>query len=373
MSRSSTELDEVPDLVQVGPTVGLVRKLAGSGYKFTGDLGAELYTGIFLLGYVVPYYQGEGSSDKWVEDVKALWGSWISEEDDGQREMRDVVGSLVKEKIKSVVVDEKAETRWVQGLSVRFLVTTNSLFRPEYIIRCITPSPPGIRIDPLRDILPSREEFDTMLDSLFLPSSTTSPSLALLDPTLPTSSSTPSPPSPTCGKYARAVSALLAHLTTSRTVARSNLWALRHILVLGFYANEYLRVEDIRDGLVTLDVTRDHLEDVVDRVRSLTTYLLGRAEDGVHAKVANLLMSKDGGVTLDDGSLASFVIAVARRAKEKDRVRDTAVLGIVLQHLFSDATKDDADLWLVFARKLEKTGQLLASFASEDPYSLMPL
>jgi hypothetical protein len=372
VSQSSTELDEVPDLVEVGPTVGLVRKLADSGYEFTGDLGAELYTGIFLLGYVVPY-QGERSGDKWVEDVKALWGCWISEEGDGRREMRDVVGSLVKEKLKGVVVDENAETRWVHGLSDKFLVTTNSLSRPEYIIQCITPSPPGIRIDPLRDILPSREEFDTMLDSSSLPSSTTSPSLALLDPTLPTSSSTPTPPSPTCRKYARAVSALLAHLTASRTVARSNLWALRHILVLGFYANEYLRVEDIRDGLMTLDVTRDHLEDVVERVKSLTTYLLGRAEDGVHAKVVNSLASKDGALALDDGSLASFVISVASRAREKDRMRDTAVLGILLQHLFSDATKDDADLWLAFARNLEKTGQLLSSFASENLHSLMPL
>lgn len=240
-----------------------------------------------------------------------------------------------------------------------FLVTDIDLLsRPGYIIRCITPSHPGIHIDPLRDILPSREEFDAMLDSSPLPSSTISPSLALLDPRLPTSTGTPTPPSSICRKYARAVSALLAHLTASRTTARSNLWALRHILVLGFYVNEYLRVEDTRDGFLMSDVTSDHLESVVEKVRSLTTYLLGRVEDGVHAKVVNSLMSKDTMVVLDNGSLASFVIAVARRAKEKDRVRDTAVLGIVLQHLFSDATKDDADLWLALARKLEKTGQL---------------
>ena len=115
MSQSLTKLDEIPDLVEVGPTMGLVRELADSGYEFTGDLGAELYTGIFLLGYVIPY-QGDASSDKWVEDAKALWGSWISKEGDRQREMRDVVGSLVKEKLKGIIVDEKAETRWVTGL-----------------------------------------------------------------------------------------------------------------------------------------------------------------------------------------------------------------------------------------------------------------
>jgi len=257
-------------------------------------------------------------------------------------------------------------------LPVKSLVTnTNLPPRPEYIIGCITPSPPGIYIDPLRDLLPSREEFDTMLGLSSLPSSTSSPSLALLDPTLPTSLGTPTPPTLTCRKYARAVSALLAHLTASRTVARSSLWALRHILVLGFYANEYLLVQDIRDGLVTSDVTRGHLVDVLERVKSLTTYLLGRVEDGVHAKVVNLLTSEGGAV--DDGSLASFITAVVRHAKEKDRVRDTAVLGIVLQHLFSDATKDDADLWLALARRLEKTGQLLSPFASKDPYLLISL
>ncbi|KAF8434511.1 hypothetical protein L210DRAFT_3763021 [Boletus edulis BED1] len=332
VSESTTGLDGVPDLAEVGPIVGLVRELADSGYEFTGDLGAELYTSVFLVGYAVPY-QGEASGDKWVEDAKALWRLWVSQEGDRQREMMDIAGSLVKEKLKSVVVDEKAETR------------------PEYIIQCITPSPPGIRIDPLSDILPSHEEFDTMLDSSSLPSSTTSPSLALLDPTLPTSSDTPTP-SLISRKYARTVSALLAHLTASRTVARSNLWALRHILVLGFYANEYLRVED---SLAMFDVTRDHLVDILEKVKSLTTYLLGRVEDGVHAKVVNMLMSKDGVAALEDGSLASFVISVTRRAKDTDSVRATAVLGIVLQHLFSDATKDDADLWLALARKLERT------------------
>ncbi|KAG6379677.1 hypothetical protein JVT61DRAFT_10198 [Boletus reticuloceps] len=298
VSESTTGLDGVPDLPEVGPTVGLVRELADSGYEFTGDLGAELYTNVFLVGYAVPY-QGEASGDKWLEDAKALWRLWISQEGDRQREMMDIAGSLVKEKLKSVLVDEKAETR------------------SEYIIQCITPSPPGIRIDPLSDILPSHEEFDTMLDSSSLPSSTTSPSLALLDPTLPTSSDTPTP-SVISRKYARTVSALLAHLAASRTVARSNLWALRHILVLGFYANEYLRVED---GLAMFDVTRDHLVDILEKVKSLTTYLLGRVEDGMHAKVVNMLMSKDGVAALEDGSLASFVISVTRRAKNTDSVR----------------------------------------------------
>lgn len=107
---SLTKLEDIRDIAEVGRTVRLVRKLADSGYEFTGEPGAELYTGIFLLGYIIPY-QGETSGDKWVEDAKALWRSWISKESDGQRDIRDVAGSLVKEKLQSVIVDEKAETR----------------------------------------------------------------------------------------------------------------------------------------------------------------------------------------------------------------------------------------------------------------------
>lgn len=132
-------------------------------------------------------------------------------------------------------------------------------------------------------------------------------------------------------------------------------------------------MEDIRDGLVTFDLTRDHLEDVAEKVRSLTTYLLGHAEDGIHAKVVNALISKDGAVAFQDESLASFVVTIVRHAKVKDRVRDTAVLGIVLQRLFSDATKDDTDLWLALARRLQRTGQPMSPFVSEDLYLLMPL
>ena len=359
---SANELDKDQHLVEVSSTVGLVKKLANSGYEFTGEIGVELYAGIFLLGYVIPH-EGEASGSGWVEDAKALWSSWTFKKGDREQQMREVAGSLVKEKLKGVIIDEKADTRWVDiSYTILPFNNANSKPRPEYIIRCITPSPPGIRIEPLRDILPSREEFDTMLESPSLPSSTTSPSLALLDSTLPAPSDAPTHMNSTWKKYARAVSALLAYLTASRTDARSNLWALRHILVLGFYANEYLRVEDVRDGPALFDVKREHLKDVVEKVKSLTTYLLGRAEDVMHTNIINALMSRDGTFTPEDGSITSFVTSVVLRAKEKDKVRDAAVLGIVLQHLFSDATKDDADLWLSLARRLEKTGQFMSLF-----------
>lgn len=102
--------DGAPDLADVGSAIRLARNLAGSGYEFSGDSGAELYTGLFLLAYIIPL-QGESSTDRWVEDAKALWTCWISGEGDGRQDMKNVVGGLVKEKLRSVIVDEEAETR----------------------------------------------------------------------------------------------------------------------------------------------------------------------------------------------------------------------------------------------------------------------
>ncbi|KIK99666.1 hypothetical protein PAXRUDRAFT_822522 [Paxillus rubicundulus Ve08.2h10] len=352
----STQLGDLEGLIEIGPAVEFVRKLVGSGYNFTGDIGVELYVGVFLLAFVIPCVGEEngGYEDEVVGDAKALWSSWISENRERDREMKEFVSGLLKERLKAVVVDDKAETR------------------PEHVILSISPSPAGIHIDPLAELLPSRGEYDAMLDSDALPSSSLSPSLALLDPTLPTSSSSSTPPNSTRTAYRRATSALLAHLSTSRTVARSNLWALRHILVLGFYANECLRVGDVRSGFFTADDGTEDIDNVVERVKSLTTYLLGRSEEDVHTKAVSTLMGKKVSVAWDGGSLASFVVEVAQRAKEKDRVRDAAVLGIVLQHLFSDATRDDADLWLGLARRLEKTAPqtaitILASIAAYAP------
>ncbi|KAF9226338.1 hypothetical protein BS17DRAFT_807138 [Gyrodon lividus] len=335
----SAQLGDLEGLVEAGPILGLMRKLVGSGYEFIGDGGVGIYAGVFLLAFVIPCDGEEdgGYPEKVVEDAKALWSSWAFKDSGREHGMREVVGALVKQRLKMVVIDDKVETR------------------PEHIIRSISPSPAGIYIDVLADILPSRAEYDAMLDSGALPSSSISPSLALLDPTLPTCSSSPTPSNSTHTAYTRATSALLAHLSTSRSVARSNLWALRHVLTLGFYANEYLRVEGVRSGIFTVGGGKEDIKDVVEKVKSLTTYLLGRIDEDVHAKAVSTLMGKKAGVIGDDGSLASFVIEVAQHAREKDRVRDTAVLGIVLQHLFADATKDDADLWLGLARRLEKT------------------
>ncbi|KAF9239333.1 hypothetical protein BU15DRAFT_74748 [Melanogaster broomeanus] len=354
----SAQLGDLEELVEAGLVVRLVKQLVGSGYEFRGDVGVELYVGVFILAFVIPCKGEEhgGYKGKVVEDAMALWSSWASKDGEMEYEMREVVGGLVKERLRAVVIDDKVETRsvitFISPASIivfasSLILVSTLLFLPPIQSRALSSAASA----------PPQQASSTTPCSILTPSPlhVFRRALALLDPTLPTSSSALTRANSTRTAYTRATSALLAHLSTSRTVARSNLWALRHVLVLGFYANEYLRVEDARSGIFTVDGRKEDVKEVVEKVKSLTTYLLGWVEEGVHGKAVSVLMGKNASVPRDDGSLAAFVIEVVQHAKEKDRVRDAAVLRKVLQHLFSDATKDDADLWLGLARRLEKT------------------
>ncbi|KAH7882407.1 hypothetical protein F5I97DRAFT_1939442 [Phlebopus sp. FC_14] len=378
-------LDSAADLLRADTSLSLVK-------KFKGEVGVEMYAGVFLLAWVVPPLDEGGAEERakrmsltsgaGVEDAQALWTAWIAENGQGHLEMRQAVEGLVKEKIRDVLVDEQAETR------------------PEHLIRTLCPPPPGFHVDVLADIIPSRIELDGMLDSSKLPSAFVSTSLALLDPVVPTWSvghvvsalSSPTRGATSTSKqvlklntYARATCALLAYFSISRTLARSNLWALRHLLALGVYANEYVQVEATQslvfgreDGS---ESGREAVRELVDKIKSLTTYLLGRVEEGIHARAAGALLRKEmgkgatvtgGGNGYDDGSLAAFVIDVVERAKKADAVRDSLVLRTVLQHILEDAIEEDADLWLSLARKLGKTApqttiSILTSIAEHVP------
>ena len=252
-----------------------------------------------------------------------------------------------------------------------------SFISPDHVIRALSRRVPGVAIDILSDILPSRPELDALLDDL--PNSAISPSLALIDLTIPTSTSEEDIPDSIIDAddahilplhpYGRAVSALLTHLSSARTEARTHLWALRHVIALGVYATEYVQVGDERHAVFGGDVRpgrdpialerRDIAKELLSRIHALTTYLLGRIEEGVHAQVVGTLLKGDrNGPSIDEGGIAAFVVEVARKSIEEDTVRDALIFRTVLQHLFVDATKEDADLWLTLVRRLEKSGML---------------
>ncbi|KAI6132629.1 hypothetical protein EDD16DRAFT_1821414 [Pisolithus croceorrhizus] len=356
--------------------LSLARRLIDAGYQMAGDKGVELYVGVAVLAFIIPSPDGE---DRWsvegVENAKAIWESLFVRKHDreGTEELRQVVSALLKERLRKNIVDSEI------------------LSRPDHIIRALLRGLPGLKIDILVDILPSRSDVDAILEDL--PGSAVSPSLALIDvtiPTTPSSEGTSYHPIANPGDalilplhpYGRVASALLTYLSSVRTKALAHLWTLRHIMTFGVYLTEYVHIEDERSPVFggTLDsrpggdtislARREIARDLLGKAQALAAYLLGRVEEGIHARVVEALLKGKTGI--EEGGLASFVVEVVRKSIEGDTVRDALVLRKVLQHLFVDATREDADLWLTLVRRFERAAPqtaitILASITGYAP------
>lgn len=356
--------------------LSLARRLIDAGYQMAGEKAAELYVGVALLAFIVPSSNGEDDGNtEGVDDARVIWESLVTKKRDGEgtEEMRQVVSALLKEQLRKNVVNSRI------------------LSRPDHIIRALLLGIPGLQIDVLVDILPSRSDLDVLLEDL--PGTAVSPSLALIDatiPTTPSSEDTSYYPIANPGDalilplhpYGRAVFALLTYLSSVRTKALAHLWALRHVITFGVYLAEYVHVGDerspvfggaldVRPGKDTIALAKRGIaRDLLGKAQALVTYLLSRAKEDIHARAVGALLKDDSGV--EEGSLASFVVEVVRKSVEGDTVRDALVLRTVLQHLFVDVTKEDADLWLVLARRFEKTAPqtavaILASITAYAP------
>jgi len=194
-----------------------------------------------------------------------------------------------------------------------------------------------------------------------LPSDPPDPSLAFVESIIPAISEFENPiisglefDSRGYSPYIRVTSALLAYLGDNRSIAKENMWALRHILILGQYANDALRVTTTPSGLFGPDVLRSELRRLLGKVHQLSTYLLSTGDDGLHSQVVSACTSAR--ATNSSDALVSFVVDVVNHAKREDTIRDSLVLRSVLKHLFASASKTDSDQWLTLARRLEKTG-----------------
>lgn len=380
-------------VASVGLELKLVGRLINAGHQIAGEKCADLYEGVALLAFIIPS-PGEISNKgmKEAEEARMIWTKFIAIDGDrsGMEEIRQVVSALLKERLRRGIVNNRILARYVttafpSGLacvSPLFLELTSSV-SPDHVIRALSRGVPGLSIDILSDILPSRSELDALLGDL--PASVVSPSLALMDWSIPTSiSKEENFPDPIVDPgdahmlplhpYGRAVSALLTYLASARAEARTHLWALRHVIALGVYAAEYVQVGDARNAVLggALDVKpgrdpvalerREIAKELLQRVHALTTYLLSRIEDGVHARaVGTLLKSERNSLSVDEASHAAFVVEIVRKSIEGNTVRDALILRTVLQHLFVDATREDADLWLTLVRRLEKSGTLFVA------------
>ena len=259
--------------------------------------------------------------------------------------------------------------------------------------------PPGIHVDLLHDIFPSATQLDLMLDDLS--PDAIDPSIAILDPLIPPF--TLQPHSKTAkskqetdrhgfATYARIVYALLQVFLEDRQLAKQALWVLRHFLALSVYALDLRNVpsptlsssahssssKDSNNYSPVFNhdiVTISALRDVVSRVKQVSVYLLGSAvgqdDDGSWRKVVLGKLLNDAPTSgkierskQEMNQVQQLLWDVIVYAKEQDKLRDTRVLKIILESVFSDVVDvEEANLWIQLARDLEKTGMELFLFS----------
>jgi hypothetical protein len=310
--------------------------MLSKNYELTGDSLASVLPNVFIVGYLLPVTFPILETPI-IDTARGVWNLWVSKADIG---LQGILSGIIKEKLKELLQDCSTYTR------------------PEDILTLSDHRPTGIDITPLADIFPTPGEFNTMVNSL--PSDPPDPSLAFIESIIPAISEFENPTisglefdSRGYSPYIRVTSALLAYLGDNRSIAKENMWALRHILILGQYANDALRVTTTPSGLFGPDVLRSELRRLLGKVHQLSTYLLSTGDDGLHSQVVSACTSAR--TTNSSDALVSFVVDVVNHAKREDTIRDSLVLRSVLKHLFASASKTDSDQWLTLARRLEKT------------------
>ncbi len=221
----------------------------------------------------------------------------------------------------------------------------------------------------LDDLLPTSTYLDDLLCSLRLDPATAS--LAIIQPLIPPQSAFDTAEGPDCesdqqglGVYARAVMALLYSYAENRELARINLWALRHFLALAIYAEELLEVPSLPNPAFSRTVAKGVLQDVLIKVQQLTVYLMmaAGADDSWHVDVVKSLLNGKRNTSL--GDLAAFSVDLIQRAQDEDDSLHSRILYTVLQHLLRDASREEADEWLLLARRLERNCKSTVVFVS---------
>lgn len=224
---------------------------------------------------------------------------------------------------------------------------------------------PGLSVDLLQDIFPPRNEIDGMLYNLS--SDPIDSSLAVLDLLVPPPSvfgniRLQSQPYDHQGRssYARVVGALLQLFAEQRQLAKENMWALYHFLALSLYATDLLRIPSSESSPVFQALAvKSGLDETVSRVRRVSTYILTSSRDDTwRLKVVSALLEEDSKAVFN--GLARFLVELIRRSSTTDSIRDSRIVYTVLQHILSDADDKEADMWIAYARRIEKIGLSLS-------------
>jgi E3 ubiquitin-protein ligase listerin len=240
----------------------------------------------------------------------------------------------------------------------------DNLFSPVDILTMVEKDPAGLKIDVLKDILPSQSKVDDMLNDL--PSDVVHPSLAVLDPLIPPSSAFKGRgafphtyDSHGYSSYTRIVVALLQAFHADRKLAKENIWALRHFLALELFASDFMHIPSARNPMFGQHTLQSNISELISKCGQIATYLLtSPVEDGWHLKVVDSILKGDSSQCKD--TLGVFIVNLVGQSKSQDSILHGRILRKALQHVVSNADKQDAEQWMLLARNIERAG--LASF-----------
>ncbi|KAJ7484301.1 hypothetical protein FB451DRAFT_1554863 [Mycena latifolia] len=328
---------------------GALGELDGGVALLRGVMGKDgvdvqaLMPAVWVLAYVLPRACGFASA---VEGARAMWAEWRDSEG-AQGEVGGAVRAEVARRLGAMVG------------STAVCVT------PEDVLAALAEDTLGAPVDAVTAVFPDQAALDTMLDAL--PAGPPATSLAVLHPHLPPASVTSSAASGAPAAhdargytaYARIVAALLQALAADRRAARAHVWALRHVLALALYAEDLLAVPAAPSPVFAASspaLDRVALRELAGRAQQLATYVLtagAGTDDGWRTRVLAALTGDK--PLVGGGALPGLLVELIGCARRTDGSRDCRILGRVLRHLLQDADKAEADLWMAFARKIEKS------------------
>ncbi|KAJ4467014.1 hypothetical protein J3R30DRAFT_3579883 [Lentinula aciculospora] len=362
---------------------------------------------VFLLVHVLPrrsISQGESSAtdddhlrrDALCAKSQRIWESSIksihSEVHGGNRselypELGLALYSSITHSLRTLL--SNANSRGPYWCPPEDVVEVFNVLRNSMLVKFLSESSTStiLKMNPLDALLPPQDSFDALLDAL--DGSPTSRSLGVVDELAgvaslfgPSSFAASSSPDD-AQTYTRYALALLRIVSNDLGLAKgmlttnsSSWWVLRHLLVLGVYAEgvTMVPVSHEKNPLSHLTASEsarvDLCRKIIENVHQIVAYTFASAEsaEGVEGRewrkdVCQMLSSSSDASLSTLPSLAAFLLSAVRFATKTDSYRDCRLLREVLSRVFqaglgSDGTggisEEEANQWLTYARRISQ-------------------
>lgn len=160
--------------------------------------------------------------------------------------------------------------------------------------------------------------------------------------------------------YARLVWALTFLASTDRQVAKTNIWILKHSLLLQQMAEDRLQTTRSQMGPFGPDVSQTFLLRIIESTRMLTVYLFSgvSSSDLPHTSMVDAI---DGKTNLTSADIVAFIADLCRSSVYYDCPKFARIVRSVLSHALRGVSAADADRWLTLSRKLRRTGLFITA------------